>query len=955
MLRITPFRNAAEAVKYYRNALAAGDYFTQGVLRPSHWLGKTAGKLGLEGLVTDQAFERLAYNLHPATGEQLTPRTRDDRLVAYDFCFSVPKSVTALWAVGGDERIVEAVQDAVRTTMRELELQTQTRIRAKGVNADRTTGNLLWGEYIHGTTRPVDGVPDPHLHIHAFALNCTFDPEEDRFKAAKFRPIKRDGPYYEAAFYSRLARNLGELGYVTHRLAKGWEVEGVLPAAIKAFSRRTAEIEALAAELGITSATQKAKLGARSREAKSDELTEQQLQAKWRGMITPDEAKAIEATTAIAQVRGAVPARSDVISPAQALDHAIKDRFERASVVPQARLWEQALRHGLGDVTPEAVKAAAASHRELVYGQFDDEPLVTTKAILAQEQRMIHLARQGRGEHVAMEGKVRWEPSSPQLNDQQRSAVRHVLASQDQLMLIRGAAGTGKTTLMREAVSALNQRGHQVVVVAPTSDAARGVLRQSGFPDAETLQQLFTKTDLQAKAQGGVIWADEAGLIGTPDMVKLLELAKQLGARVVLAGDIRQHTAVQRGDALRLIEQHAGIKPAEVLSIVRQQGTYKDAVAALSTGEYARGVELLDKLGSIHEIAGPDRLLAMAQAYDKSRKAGERCLVVTPTHAEGALVTSLIRATLKGDGRLGQAEASVLHYRDTGWTQAQRADPVNYQPGHILRFHERVGAFRPGDAARITRQDEQGRWMIEPITPESSPKSTLKPNAASKSGKQRDLPPAQPLPLHRAKAFGVFEESMIPLAVGESLRIARNGLTLDRRHRVNNGSTYTLAGFTPQGHLRLDNGWVLPRDFAHLQHGYVTTSHASQGKSVDRVIVSQGLASLGAASAQQFYVSVSRGKSGVAVFTDDRAAMIDAIRRDGTRRSAIELTDRRAKPTWMERLREHALGITRLRLYERARSAASRAREGLAPTRSRIPGSYSRVRSSMRPEVDRGR
>lgn len=945
MLRITPFRNAVEAIKYFRHALATGDYFTQGVLRPSHWLGKTAGKLGLEGLVTDQAFERLAYNLHPFTGEQLTPRTRDERLVAYDFCFSVPKSVTALWAIGGDERIVEAVQNAVRATMRELELQTQTRVRSKGVNADRTTGNLVWSEYIHGTTRPVHGVPDPHLHVHCFAFNLTHDPEENRFKAAKFRPIKRDGPYYEAAFYSRLAKNLGELGYVTHRLAKGWEAEGVSAGAIRAFSRRTAEIEALAAELGITSVTQKAKLGARSREPKSDELSEPELLAKWRSVLTPEERTAIEATTAMARLRGPLPARGDAIDAEQALNHAIRDRFERASVVPQARLWEQALRHGLGDVTPEQVKEAAGRHRELVHGQFDDEPLVTTKAILAQEQRMIEVARGGRGQHAAMEGKVRWEPSSPMLNSQQQHAVRHVLESQDQLILIRGAAGTGKTTLMREAVSALTTRGKPVVVVAPTSDAARGVLRQSGFPDAETLQHLFTKPELQAKAKGGVIWADEAGLIGTPDMVKLLELARGLNARVVLAGDTRQHSPVQRGDALRLIEHYAGIKPAEVLSIIRQRGTYREAVGALSKGDYAKGVELLDKLGAIHEVSGTERLAAIAQAYDASRKAGESCLVVTPTHAEGALVTSLIRGTLKGDGRLAQADASVLHYRDTGWSEAQRADPVNYQPGYVLRFHERVGALRPGDAARVTHQDGQGRWQVE-VMPTAG---------ASKAQARRELPPTQPLPLHRARAFGVFEESTIPVAVGESLCITRNGLTLDRRHRVNNGAMYRLAGFTPQGHLRLENGWVLPRDFGHVQHGYVSTSHASQGKSVDRVIVSQGLASLGAASAQQFYVSVSRGKSGVQVFTDDRAAMIDAIRRDGTRRSAIELTDRKARPTLLERLREHALNLTRLRLYERARSAASRAREGLRPTRGRVPGSYSRVQSSRRAEVDRGR
>lgn len=98
-----------------------------------------------------------------------------------------------------------------------------------------------------------------------------------------------------------------------------------------------------------------------------------------------------------------------------------------------------------------------------------------------------------------------------------------------------------------------------------------------------------------------------------------------------------------------------------------------------------------------------------------------------------------------------------------------------------------------------------------------------------------------------------------------------------------------MAGFTAKGDIRLSNGWVVSKDFGHLAHGYVTTSHASQGKSVDHVILGQSAESLPASSQQQFYVSVSRGKSRVTIHTDDKRALLEAVTRTDDRQTATEL------------------------------------------------------------------
>ena len=79
----------------------------------------------------------------------------------------------------------------------------------------------------HRVTRPVDGVPDPHYHIHAFVFNATYDELEARWKAGQFGNIKRDAPFYEAAFNARLAKTLVEAGYGIRRTDRSFELASV--------------------------------------------------------------------------------------------------------------------------------------------------------------------------------------------------------------------------------------------------------------------------------------------------------------------------------------------------------------------------------------------------------------------------------------------------------------------------------------------------------------------------------------------------------------------------------------------------------------------------------------------------------------------------------------------------------------------------------------------------------
>src|SRR6204780_543992 len=258
MIRVTQQDSAKDAKRYYFTA----DYYSEGQEIVGSWGGKGASRLGLEGTVDKLSFERLCDNLDPRTGQPLTVRTRNDRTVGYDFTFSVPKSVSLLYAMSGDQGIMEAFRAAVDETMREMEAEMKTRVRRRGQDTDRVTGNMTWAEFIHTTSRPVEGLPDPQLHAHLFVFNATYCDEERRWKAGQFRDLKRDAPYFQAAFRVRLANRLQDLGFGVDRKRDDFELAGIPPDVPKRFSRRTAVVERMAEEKGITNPDRKAELGA---------------------------------------------------------------------------------------------------------------------------------------------------------------------------------------------------------------------------------------------------------------------------------------------------------------------------------------------------------------------------------------------------------------------------------------------------------------------------------------------------------------------------------------------------------------------------------------------------------------------------------------------------------------------------------------------------------------------
>jgi conjugative relaxase-like TrwC/TraI family protein len=866
--------SAEGATKYFDAALATSDYYQkdQGL-----WGGRGAEMLGLRDVVTREGFIALASNKMPGSEHTLTVRNKDKRTPGYDCCFSVPKSISAYLAETGDGLVERMIEESFKETMADIESRMETRVRIGGQDADRATGNMVYAWFVHRETRPIDGMPDPHFHIHAYVFNATFDHDEHRWKAGQFMNIKADAPFYEAAFNARLASKLLAVGYGIRRTDRNFELASVSRALVEKFSKRTAQIEQLARreytvltakarklvketgmEFADAFAQVKAELGAKSRKAKTEAKVSVDEQLRnWRAQMTAEERKSLQ----LESVKGT--RAQNLLEPALAKALAVSHLFERSSTARELHAAGMLLRRGIGRVSVDQAKAFAFQDPRFVRPH-PGTRIVTTREVLHEESEMLKGVDAGRDQCEEIGRGGSWNPIS-QISDEQKAAVEHILCSRDLVTAIRGVAGTGKTTMMKEAVLAMAAlSGKEVLLFAPSS-AATEVLREQGFNGSDTVQSLMTNTIVQDADRGKILLVDEAGFLSAKQMRWLVKFAGENQCRLVLCGDSRQHHAVERGDSLRVLEKTGALEPAPLTKIFRQKiPALRDAIEELTHGNTEKGFDKLDAFGAIHEVEDQaKRLESIAQKQVESIREKKSLLVVAPTHGECRQIAKAVRQAMREHGLLAPAEQTFPRLQKLNLTVSQRQDSINYEAGNVIEFHRRAaGGFRSGEQWEVVGRESSSQVIVR------------------RAGQERVLS------LSHAGKLSVFKAEAIALSAGDQIRITKNFQSQGKRFR--NNELHVVSGVT-EDKLILEKGEIVIKGALHLDQGFAVTSHAAQGKTVDQVIVSVPIESFSQANEAQFYVSMSRAREAMHLFTDSKAALREAVTRPSSRLSPVEL------------------------------------------------------------------
>ena len=921
--------NLKNARSYFEEHLSVGDYYSEGQSIHGMWAGKGSEMLGLRGVVTRDAFLRLCDNLHPSTGKNLTQRRktvrrgisengkdRDEanRRVFYDFTISPPKSVSVLALIGSDRRIVQSHHRAVSIALRELESFASTRIRQAGQLTDRETGNVVAAVFRHDTSRSLD----PHLHSHCIVFNATRDPVEKRWKALQNFDMLRAQKYVENVYYHALARDLIGFGYRIENHPRGdFRVLGVGRALDEKFSKRHEEIDAKTNELlirepgkaGANLAAIRENIAHNERSRKIKDIVPTELRKLWNDQLSDEDRSAVVAVVSEAKGHRKSPAVAKVD---EALEWAEEHLFDRKSVVQEHELWRHALEHERGCDMPCEEIRAATERREYIRDEANSHK-VTTRETLMREWRILELVKQGRQSFDSLNANHIIAETT--LDADQRAAVATILSSRDFVTLFRGGAGTGKSYALREVSRGLENAGFPVVVVAPQRQQVM-FLAKDGFADVRTVAEFLARGQMSS---GSVVILDEAGQLGAKQMLELLTFVRENGSRVIASGDTRQHGAVAASDALRAIEKYAGLEAAELKTIRRQDPRhaadaterefieqYRLAVKDAAAGKIEESFNRLEDRGAVVSCSIADQQAKLTEEYLRLASGHHSTVVVAQTWSEIHKVNSAVRAALKMHDLLGGDEKTVTALEKVDLSDAQKRDARFYQPGFLVALNRDCARFRKGRCGTFVAVTRKGVVL----------------QVEDQIGT---------VPLNRVDRLTICRPHELALAAGDRLQLKANARTADGRRLVN-GELVTVTRVDKDGGVALQDGRVLGINYRQFVRGYAVTSYASQGKTVDYVLFSDS-AVKAATNRQQWYVTISRGRKGIRIFTSDKEQLRENAARSGDRELALDLVKRVSVPTRVNRSHAAQVAIACRRWFVRimqTRRAAQTQREGVA-------------------------
>lgn len=675
MLSIKLIGSSKQEVGYYADL--GEDYYVDGGEPPGVWWGEGAEELGLDGTVQAEAFRNILQGKSADGRKALVQNAgATTRRAAFDLTFSVPKSVSIARAVA-DKELAKKIDAACDVASRKAfeavqELCGLSRRGSAGKRNER--GKLVAAVFRHETARGLEGnVPDPNLHYHFVLCNLcvrgdgttgTFDGR------ALFRRQMKMA--LGALFRTELSRQLDQLGLSTHRPANdrgnqvSWfELKAIPKKVAQAFSKRREQIVNWLRKHGQSGAKAAERAALSTRESKGHYSRDQLLRA-WRSLASSlgFSTRSLQESEQV----GRDSATEAMNAAKRGLEKVVNERghFTEADLLRYAAQEAQCRQVGSEQVIA-TVRQMLKNEAEIVPLQIvRGERRFTTIEILELEKRLFKAAErstESRKHLVRNEVLAKTIDSHETLKPEQAEAVRHITAKPGRIQCVNGMAGTGKTFMLGVAQEAWQSAGFTVVGTALAAKAAQGLQEGSGIESTHIHRLLWElENGRRTLTDRTVLVVDEAGMIGTRLMERLVSLTEASNSKLVLVGDHRQLQAIDFGAPFRGLAEKIGL--AELQEITRQRERWaRKAVSELASGQAESALERFAKRGLVN--IGEDRDQAIAQLvadWKGEFLSGAETRVFASTRLETVTINRLCQQALLDEGKLSAKSISVGRY-----------------------------------------------------------------------------------------------------------------------------------------------------------------------------------------------------------------------------------------------------------------------------------------------------
>jgi conjugative relaxase-like TrwC/TraI family protein len=701
---------AAGGERYYLDSVAKGveDYYLGVGEAPGVWVGSACGELGLSATVEGPDLVAVLGGRDPGTGEGLVSgkAAASGRVPGFDLTFSAPKSVSLLFALG-DEQVSGATRDAhdraVGQALGFLEAEAARVRRGHDGLVVEPAAGLVAAGFRHRSSR----AGDPQLHTHVLVANVGRGPD-GRWSALDARAVFTHGKtaslLYQAALRAELTRTLGVTWAPVHKGIA--EVAGFASSELMAFSQRRVEIEAALAVVGASSARAAQAAALDTRQAKSrgqrvDDGPLAQVNARdygveppalvegWRrrgselgvdetriaGLLGPPREPVYPDLTKLAArllgpsgltEQASTFDRRDVL---RALAAAHPDGADVATIRAQAD-WFLGL--------PGLVRVEAAGHLRTIDAirrgdgrsvVAETGPRWTTADLLAVETTLLQAAweRRAAGVGVARPDTLAWAiEARATLAGEQKAMVERLCASGAGVEVVVGVAGAGKTFALDASRAAWEASGIPVLGVALSARAAKELSAGSGIESTTLARLLADASRPEGRLPtGAVVVVDEAAMVGTRTLNRLVELTTKANGKLVLVGDPRQLPEIDAGGAFNALARRLG---ASVLVENRRQveGWERAALGLVRSGRAVEAVAVYGEHGRIHLAPSAEAARAALVAdwwAARTAHPDEPAVMLAGRRSDIDRLNNLARAVRKDAGELTGPELDVAGRR----------------------------------------------------------------------------------------------------------------------------------------------------------------------------------------------------------------------------------------------------------------------------------------------------
>jgi conjugative relaxase-like TrwC/TraI family protein len=627
---------------YYLTAVARGGDGVEGYYlargeEPGRWLGHGAETLGLAGEVTAEQLRAVLEARHPDTFEQLTAHPAR-KVPGFDHTFRAPKSVSLLWALGdreAAEQVVVAHDAAVDAAVGYLERAAGFTRRGAGGAETVPVDGFVAAAFRHRSSR----ADDPLLHTHVLVANLARTSDDGVWRTLDSRKLfahaKTAGVLYQAQLRWELTRRLG---VAWHPVVNGVaDIDGVERQLIETFSRRRAQIVEHMASRGETSASAAQTATLATRQAKGERSTEAELRGSWTrrarevggrpGWHCRLLGRATPRTPELAGLAGeligdeAITARSSSFTRRD-LFQAVAERLPTGLPVALVeRLTDKVLDHHPDLLVELGPTRGQLTHVDVIrradsriVAADHDERRYTTKGLLLTEQRAINRALNRHDDGIATVDGRHFEVAVRRrtLTPEQQTMVRRLTASGAGVEVVVGKAGTGKTYALDAAREVWEAAGIPVAGVALAARAALELEASAGIRST-TLARLLARLDDHGHGSplqpGSVLVADEAGMVGTRELARLLDHAETQSVKVVLVGDPKQLPEIDAGGLFRALTTR--LPAIELADNRRQQHVWEQvALNELRHGDPDTALAVYQQHGRIHTADTAEQIRA---------------------------------------------------------------------------------------------------------------------------------------------------------------------------------------------------------------------------------------------------------------------------------------------------------------------------------------------------------